>query len=714
MRRITDSLLKSIVRQSLNESYGLLNEDLQEVTPYDITTNSKHGTVPKGAIVTGMTYEPCPEGGICFEYLENAKIYKDSKSAKELINTYCGKTYMGKQTLEGTALSNVTQNLFAQLTEFGMNTNDIVNGLTNLADFPTFCAANTKFKKLNGGAYPLGIPGTSETTGSDYGIENAYEGPRNKFYGIIEGLFENSIAVSDEYYGVWKKQLEDKYKITQDAANKKKNDDENKKKNDADLKVKLTGGGSWDDQGWITKHPALGKNETITTNEGNSSVYSLLTNNPNIDKYLYGIMVKNDDATIQPVKFLKTDKTLPLLIDAATEQWVKWSISQSDIWKYDDVVVIDGNIALTTDPGREKKFATNESYRHKGFRHNLLTEADLTIGSKGAEVESIQKKLGVLPVTKVFDEKTKAAVIEFQTNMGIVPVTGIVDNKTLKKINDYSVTVTPANSFKSLSIANKSKGDDVKLIQQKLGIPVDGGFGTDTETAVIDFQTKYRNDLPNAVAGVVDIDTFNLIKKYTANDAGINKVYSGVKTTYSANDWIYVNPKLGSEGDLLAEKKYFKIKRVLEDRYTVVLDSPTNETFDVSNVGGITAKILFGRDAETGSQTGPNNTNDSGNKEKGKRNKVDNSGKSNNSGTNTVDPEKQRKRELRLNETCKTLREIKQYLNNTKGLSMVVNCKWNQEIRNQVMIALTGGTPVPVEQPANNVVTSVPVTDRLF
>ena len=30
------------------------------------------------------------------------------------------------------------------------------------------------------------------------------------------------------------------------------------------------------------------------------------------------------------------------------------------------------------------------------------------------------------------------------------------------------------------------------------------------------------------------------------------------------------------------------------------------------------------------------------------------------------------------------------------------------------MIALTGGTPVPVEQPANNVVTSVPVTDRLF
>ena len=716
MRRITDSLLKSIVRQSLNESYGLLNEDLQEVTPYDITTKSKHGTVPKGAIVTGMTYEPCPEGGICFEYLENAKIYKDSKSAKELINIYCGKTYMGKPTKSGSALSNVTQNLFGELLEFGMNTESINSGLENLGDFPTFCAANAKFKKLNGGKYTLGMVWTSALSlGGDYGIENAKTGARNQFYTTIENLFENSIAVSDsnEYYGVWKKQLEEKYKITKDAADKKKKDAEDKNKNDADLKVKLTGGGSWDDQGWITKHPALGKNETITTNEGNSSVYSLLTNNPAIDKYLYGIMVKKDDATIQPVKFLKTDKTLPLLIDATTEQWVKWSISQSDIWKYDDVIVIDGNIALTTDPEREKKFTTNESYKRKGFRHNLLTEADLTIGSKGAEVESIQKKLGVLPVTKVFDEKTKAAVIEFQTNMGILPATGIVDNKTLTKINSM-VTVTPTNSFKSLSIANKSKGDDVKLIQQKLGIPVDGGFGTDTETAVIDFQTKYRNDLPNAVAGVVDIDTFNLIKRYMVNDAGINKVYSGVKTTYTKNDWIYVNPKLGSEGDYLAEKKYFKIKSITEDRYTVVLDSTTTETFDVSNVGGITAKILFGRDAGTGSQTGPNNTNDSGNKEKGKRNKVDNSGRRTNSGTNTVDTEKQRKRELRLNETCNTLREIKQYLNNTKGLSMVVNCKWNKEIRNQVMMALTGGTPVPVEQPANNVVTSVPVTDRLF
>lgn len=715
MKKITNSFIKNIVKQSLNESYGLLNEDLQEVEPYGIKTRVKHGTVPKGTDVYNMTYEKCPEGGICFGYLEQAKEDAKKKSGKELINTWCQESFManamGKPTKSGTNLTNITTQLFDQLDDYGMNHGIITAKLNALGDFPTFCLANAKFKQYNNGTYTLGIAGTSVGL-SDYGIENDDESDRIQDYAIIDALFQNSIAVSDEYYETWKKQLEEKYKITKDAAEKKIKDAANKVKNDADLKGKLIGGGGMQGQDWITKHPALGKNQTIQNAVGNCSVYSLNTGNPNIDRWLYGIMVRNDNGIIQHVKFSKTDTTRPYQIDGETEQWVKWSISQSDIWKYNDVIVIDGNIALTTNPELEKKFATNESYRHKGFRHNLLTEADLTIGSKGAEVESIQKKLGVLPVTKVFDEKTKAAVIEFQTNMGIVPATGIVDDKTLKKINDYSVTVTPTNSFKSLSIANKSKGDDVKLIQQKLGIPVDGGFGTDTETAVIDFQTKNRKDLPNAVAGVVDIDTFNLIKRYIANDAGINKVYSGVKTTYRANDWIFVNPKLGSEGDYLADQKYFKIKRVLEDRYTVVLESPTKETFDVSNVGGITAKILFGRDAETGSQTGPNNTNDSGNKEKGKRNKVYNSGTRSKGNTSTGNVETKTPKVARNSEYCDSLRKIKKHLN------LKVDCKKYQSTLNTIMLALTGGAQIkpvtPVDQPQYNVVQSVPVTDRLF
>ena len=117
-----------------------------------------------------------------------------------------------------------------------------------------------------------------------------------------------------------------------------------------------------------------------------------------------------------------------------------------------------------------------------------------------------------------------------------------------------------------------------------------------------------------------------------------------------------------------------------------------------------------------GVKTIPNVSNNSSNTDKkSKRNNVDNSNNKNNSGTNIVDTEKQKRRKLRKQETCNTLREIKQYLNNTKGLSMTVNCIWDQEIRNQIMLALTGGTLVaPVDQPVNNVVQPESPTNKFL
>ncbi len=47
-------------------------------------------------------------------------------------------------------------------------------------------------------------------------------------------------------------------------------------------------------------------------------------------------------------------------------------------------------------------------------------------------------------------------------------------------------------------------GEPVKLLQQKLGVPVDGQFGPGTEKAVRDFQTKEKI----AVDGVAGPDTF--------------------------------------------------------------------------------------------------------------------------------------------------------------------------------------------------------------
>jgi hypothetical protein len=86
-------------------------------------------------------------------------------------------------------------------------------------------------------------------------------------------------------------------------------------------------------------------------------------------------------------------------------------------------------------------------------------------------------------------------------------------------------------------------------------------------------------------------------------------------------------------------------------------------------------------------------------------------------GTNvgtTVDPEKQRQRDIRNKEFCDTLRQIKQYLNNTKEADLTVNCKKTQKTINQIMMALTGGTPVtPVVGPEVNT-QPIPVTDKVF
>ena len=54
---------------------------------------------------------------------------------------------------------------------------------------------------------------------------------------------------------------------------------------------------------------------------------------------------------------------------------------------------------------------------------------------------------------------------------------------------------------------------------------------------------------------------------------------------------------------------------------------------------------------------------------------------------------------------------MKQYINNNKGGDLTINCQYTPKTRNQIMMALTGGTigtpvtPVtPVDQPQYNVV----------
>lgn len=737
MKRITDSLLKSIVRQSLNESYGLLNE-------YDIKTTRKIGNIPIGTTINNMTLPQCPDGGFCYGTLDQAKKDAETLGVRNwdgLIQKYCpankvssrkGKGIaMGKPTFNIAKINSVSVNLWGELVEIGMDPSGIKNGLRGLENFPNFC----KSEELFYGFWTSQVDGAGRTGGDSewngfegdnaYGINNDDADDRDSYYEIIAELFQASIAISDEQYPAWLAELNKNYKITKDAEDKLNKDELDKKNREAKIK-----GGGGEYVKWLQEHPALiNKSEIITTDRGDANLYSLNTGDPIIDQYQYGVLLVVDpnnsslDGTYDDVR-VKKGTDIAVSIDPATDKFWQFAISQNDAWRYDDVAwsgawektIFKGQLALTTSPDLEDDGKKNDSIqteRTKGFRHNLLTEVELKYNPKkpylaGPDVVAIQKKLKI-GTTGGYGPETQRTVAAFQTKKGITPVTGDVDETTYKAIMAEPDPKVPSATewIRDLNIG--STGPDVEAIQTKLNIKK-GKYGPETQTAVMNYQKKYT-DLNDQATGIVDEETFDHIMANTK--LGTPSTFSGKKHNYKKGDWIVVKPNSGNEATQLYENNgYFKILDVPDAGYTIIIDADWQGS-GYATIGGTTAKIIFGPEAIEGVKTIPTVSNNSSNTDKkGERNNVDNSNNRNNSGTNTVDTEKQKQRKLRNQETCNTLREIKQYLNNTKGLSMTVNCKWNQEIRNQVMMALTGGTPV--DQPVNNVVTSVPVTDRGF
>ena len=739
MKIITDSFIKNIVRQSLNENYGLLNE-------YNIITKTKIGEIPIGTTVSGMTLPLCPPGGFCFDTLAQAKIdYRSLNVGGKggLMQKYCPSgsrknkgIKMGEPTLNIAKITSISNELWDQLTDNLMSADDIKSGLRNLENFPNLCLSEKLFygywtqQSGQGGVYN-GFEGGADSRGYHYGINNDDSDDRDAYYEIISDLFSASIEESNTQYEAWKKELITNYGLMKVAFDKKTKENQRNK----EIENKIKGGGG-QNAAWLFEHPALNKKpKFIDTDRGQLYAYSLATNDPTINSYQYGVLLNQDpnnpsvDGTYDDVA---VKGGLAITIDPATYKFWQFAISQNDAWRYDGVAWAgswEGNglsipdkskIALTTSPDLEDDEKINKSIqteRTKGFRHNLLTEADLTIGSKGAEVESIQKKLGVLPVTKVFDKNTEDAVIDFQTMMKILPANGIVDDKTLKKINDSSVTVTPPPSAtvytRVLNIG--STGPDVEAIQTKLKIKK-GKYGTETETAVMNYQKKYT-DLPDS--GVVDKDTFNHIMANTKLGTDTPISYSGKKHNYKKGDWISIKPNSGSDATQLYENNgYFRILDT-PDKYTIVIDADWGKDIkSYTLAGGTTAKVIFGPDAIGGVKTIPTVIDNS---TKGTRNKVDNSGTRSKGSTSTGNVETKTRKVARNTEFCNNLIQIKQYLNTNKGGDLTVNCKKTQKTLNQIMLALTGGaqikpvTPVtPVDQPVNNVVQSVPVTDRLF
>ena len=346
----------------------------------------------------------------------------------------------------------------------------------------------------------------------------------------------------------------------------------------------------------------------------------------------------------------------------------------------------------------------------------MLTEVELKYNPKkpylaGPDVVAIQKKLNI-GTTGGYGPLTKTAVEKFQKDNGSLPVTGDVDEATWTAIMALPDPKVPSATEWIRPLTIDSTGPDVEAIQTKLNIKK-GKYGPQTQTAVMNYQKKYA-DLDDT--GIVDEETFNHIMANTKLGTDIPISYSGKKHNYKKGEWIAVKPNSGNQASQLYENNgYFKILDVPDD-YTIIInaDWPTSVS-GYTIAGGTTAKVIFGPNAEGGVKTIPTV---SDNSTKGSRNKVDNSGTRSKGSTSTGNVETKTRKVARNTEFCNNLIQIKQYLNTNKGSDLTVNCKKTQKTLNQIMLALTGGAQIkpvtPIDQPVNNVVQSVPVTDRLF
>lgn len=730
MKIITDSFIKNIVRQSLNENYGLLNE-------YNITTKTKIGDIPMGTFISGMTLPLCPDGGFCFDTLAQAKTdYRSLNVGGKggLMQKYCSSVSrnnkgikMGSPTLNIAKINSISNELWEQLTDDLMNYGDITSGLRNLGNFPNFCLSEklfygfwTKVKKERSSG-TSNVSGVGDVyngfEGNDYyGINNDDSDDRDAYYEIISDLFQASIQESETQYKGWVDELKEKYALIKVAVDKKNKEVETDKKRK---------GGGGQQEGWLKEHPALNKEPNfIDTDRGKLYAYSLNTNDPIVNSYQYGVLLNQDesnpsiDGTYDAVA---VKSGLAITIDPATYKFWQFAISQNDAWRYNGVAwstawkksTFKGKLALTTSPDLEDDDKINDSIqteRTKGFRHNLLTEVEYKLGDTNElkpGILKIQQKLGITPKKPVvYDKETVDKVKELQAKQNPpIPVNGIVDDVTLTAIMALPDPKAQSATEYTRLLTIGSTGLDVDAIQTKLNIKK-GKYGTDTQTAVMNYQKKYT-DLPDS--GDVDLKTFNHIMANTKLGVDIPISYSGKKHNYKKGEWISVKPNSGSDATQLYENNgYFRILDVPDD-YTIIIDVDwTKGVTSYALAGGTTAKVIFGPDAIGGVKTIPTV---SDNSTKGSRNKVDNSGTRSKGSTSTGNVETKTRKVARNTEFCNNLIQIKQYLNTNKGGDLTVNCKKTQKTLNQIMLALTGGaqikpvaTVTPVDQPQYNVV----------
>jgi len=702
MKRITNSFIKNIVRQSLNESYGLLNEDPQSKT-------YKTGPIMYGDVQydnLDLTENPCPRGGFCLtpakksaysiasNFVKITKIPTDIDAQvawmDTVINLCNDPDYAMGESMDETTINNTVTEIIDEMDDTNIDEGLIKKKIVSLGDFPSFCVANEYSNRMSYNIFNSDAKNRVAGGGGDDADYKTY------IVMPVFGLLQNSVNKSKKFETTFWESVASAAKTQKPKPNT------------------TTGGGGTPNTNLpidafpcIIEHPALiNKKEPLDNGFG----FKLKTGVPIIDSFIFGV-TKDPNIPDSTVIGKKYNTANQLLLDFdCNDKYIQYSLS-NNIWEYDDVVFagswiasVGGKVALTTNPDLEDDGKLNKSIQFeniKGFRYNLLTEVELKYDKKkfqtGPDVVAIQTKLGISTVGG-YGPGTKAAVEKFQKDNGLL-VTGDVDETTYKAIMAIKDPVVPSATGYTRDLTLKSTGPDVVTIQTRLGISTKGGYGPETENKVKEFQRKYKL----SETGIVNKDTFEKIMSVKA--AGEPVTFTGKKHNYIVGDWVKVNPGEGNVVKQLADNSgFFRITHT-PDEYTIILDLNWDQSSP--SLGGSTQKVLFGEQSSEGSktiikrgsrdQTNTDRRSTSGDNSSGKRSNT------NNSGTNTVDPEKQRQRDIRNKEFCDTLRQIKQYLNNTKEADLTVNCKKTQKTINQIMMALSPETPVapiaPIEEP---------------
>lgn len=183
-------------------------------------------------------------------------------------------------------------------------------------------------------------------------------------------------------------------------------------------------------------------------------------------------------------------------------------------------------------------------------------------GDRGAPVRDVQDRLTALGFScepdaeGVFGDATFAAVYEFQTSRGIPP-DGIVGHETWRSLVEAGYRLGDRMLYHRVPMM---RGDDVAELQARLNSlgfdtgKVDGIFGPDTLTGVLDFQHN-RRMAEDGIAGAIVAEELRLVDMATqkhGREAVRERQWLETLPSTIAGQQVYVDPECRTDAEAIA------------------------------------------------------------------------------------------------------------------------------------------------------------------